>query len=113
MLADEDTTWSKLTVERWYGDAPREVEVVTDSAVWYHSGKPPMLLRWVLIRDPHKCFEPQALLSTDLDRTPEQILTWFIRRWTMEVTRELTFRTLFRGTNPFLKPARARRRQGS
>jgi DDE superfamily endonuclease len=88
MLADEDTTWSKLTVERWYGDAPREVEVVTDSAVWYHSGKPPMLLRWVLIRDPHKCFEPQALLSTDLDRTPEQILTWFIRRWTMEVTRE-------------------------
>ena len=88
VLADEETMWSKLTIERWYGDAPHEVEVATDSAVWYHSGKPPMLLRWVLIRDPHECFEPQALLSTNLDHTPEQILTWFIRRWTIEVTLE-------------------------
>jgi hypothetical protein len=47
-----------------------------------------MLLRWVLIRDPNWCFEPQALLSTNLDHTPEQILTWFIRRWTIEVTLE-------------------------
>jgi hypothetical protein len=45
-----------------------------------------MLLRWVLIRDPNESFEPQALLSTNLDHTPEQILTWLIRRWTMEVT---------------------------
>lgn len=88
VLADEDTTWRQLTIERWYGDAPREVEVTTDTAVWYHSGKPPMRLRWVLIRDPRKSFEPQALLSTNLDHTPEQILAWFIRRWTMEVTLE-------------------------
>jgi hypothetical protein len=88
VLADEETTWSKLTIERWYGNTPREVEVATDTAVWYHSGKPPMLLRWVLIRDPNWCFEPQALLSTNLDHTPEQILSWFIRRWTMEVTLE-------------------------
>ena len=26
--------------------------------------------------------------SINLDHTPEQILTWFIRRWTMEVTLE-------------------------
>ena len=88
VLADEDTTWRQLTIERWYGDAPREVEVTTDTAVWYHSGKPPIRLRWVLMRDPHKSFEPQALLSTNLDHTPEQILAWFIRRWTMEVTLE-------------------------
>jgi len=56
--------------------------------VWYHAGKPPLRLRWVLIRDPHKGFEPQALLSTNLDHTPQQILTWLIRRWTMEVTLE-------------------------
>jgi hypothetical protein len=46
-----------------------------------------MLLRWGLMRDPHQCFEPQALLSTNLDQTPEQILTGGIRRWTIEVTR--------------------------
>ena len=40
--------------------------VATDTAVWYHAGKPPCRLRWVLIRDPKSAFEPQALLSTNL-----------------------------------------------
>jgi DDE superfamily endonuclease len=86
--ADEDTPWYQLTMAQGYGDGPREVEVATDTAVWYHAGKPPGPIRWVLIRDPHKSCESQALLSTNLDQTPEPILTWCIRRWTMEVTRE-------------------------
>jgi hypothetical protein len=64
------------------------VEVATDTAVWSHAGKPPVPIRWGLIRDPDQGFEPQAFLSTDLDHTPEQMLTWCIRRWTMEVTFE-------------------------
>jgi hypothetical protein len=39
-----------------------------------------------LIRDPLSEFEPQALLSTNLYHTPLQILSWFVRRWRMEVT---------------------------
>jgi hypothetical protein len=88
MLVDAGTPWSQLTIEPWYGDGPREVEVATDTAVWYHTGKPPVAIRWVLIRDPQEAFKPQALLSTNLAHTPEQILTWFTRRWTMEVTFE-------------------------
>ena len=88
VLADEDTPWSQLTIAPWYGDGPRKVEVATDRAVWYHAGKPPGPVRWVLIRDPAQSFEPQAFLSTDLDHTPEQILTWFLRRWTLDVTFE-------------------------
>jgi hypothetical protein len=88
MLADAGTPWSQLTIAPWYGDGPREVEVTTDTAVWSHAGKPPVPIRWVLIRDPDQSFEPQALLSTNLSHTPEQMLTWFIRRWTMEVTLE-------------------------
>jgi hypothetical protein len=42
----------------------------------------------VLIRDPEGKFDPQALLSTNTDHTPEEILSWFVRRWTMEVTFE-------------------------
>jgi hypothetical protein len=45
-------------------------------------------IRWVLIQDPQERFKPQALLSTNLDHTAVQILTWFVRRWTMEVTFE-------------------------
>jgi hypothetical protein len=88
VLADAGTQWSQLTIEPWYGDGAREVEVTTDTAVWYHAGKPPVPIRWVLIRDPDQSFDPQALLSTTLSHTPEQMLTWFIRRWTMEVTLE-------------------------
>jgi hypothetical protein len=88
VLADEQTQWSTLTVEDWYGEGPREVDVATDTAVWYHTGKPPVAIRWVLIRDPQKCFKPQALLATNLEQTCAQILAWFVRRWTMEVTWE-------------------------
>ena len=35
VLADEQTQWTKLTVDDWYGEGPREVEVTTDTAVWY------------------------------------------------------------------------------
>jgi DDE superfamily endonuclease len=88
VLADEQTQWSQLTIDAWYGEGPREVDIATDTAVWYHSGKPPVVIRWVLIRDPQGRFKPQALLSTHLEHTPAQLLTWFVRRWTMEVTFE-------------------------
>jgi len=88
VLADARTSWTTLLVEQWYGEGPREVEVATDTAVWYHAGKPPVAIRWVLIRDPKKDFDPQALLSTHLDHTPAPMLPWFVRRWSMEVTCE-------------------------
>ena len=45
-----------------------------------------MPIRWVLIRDPRGAFRTQALLCTDLDADPQQILSWFVRRWQLEVT---------------------------
>ena len=47
-----------------------------------------MAIRWVLIRDPQARFKPQALLATNLEDTCAQMLAWFVRRWTMEVTFE-------------------------
>ena len=64
------------------------MEVCTDTAVWYHSGLPAVAIRWLLIRDPQDEFAPQALVTTQLDHTPAQMLEWFVRRWTMEVTRQ-------------------------
>ena len=66
----------------------REVELASGTAVWYHSGMPVVPIRWVLIRDPLGKFEPQALLSTDLERTAAQIVEWFVLRWQVEVTFE-------------------------
>jgi len=86
VAADARTIWSPVTVRRWYGEARREIEMTSDTAVWYHNGKPPLPIRWVLIRDPKGKFETQALLCTDQDIEPEQIVEWFVRRWQVEVT---------------------------
>jgi len=87
-LDNPKTKWTKIEVEHWYGGQMREVEVYTETAVWYCCRNMPVPIRWVLIRDPSDEFEPQALLSTNLNHTPLQILSWFVRRWRMEVSFE-------------------------
>ena len=88
IAGDPATAWTGATVAQWYGRGERRVEVVSATAVWYHCGLPPVPIRWVLIRDPQARFATQALLCTDLDVPPEQILAWFVRRWQLEVTFE-------------------------
>jgi hypothetical protein len=86
-LTDPNTVWKRSTVA-WYGRTTRTVELASATAVWYHSGLPVVPLRWVLIRDPMGRFEPQALLSTDLNLTAQQVVEWFVMRWQLEVTFE-------------------------
>ncbi len=83
---DPSTSWKATTVANWYGVRERVVEVVSERALWYSTGLPAVPLRWVLIRDPQGEFETQALLCTDLGTEPEQIISWFVRRWQMEAT---------------------------
>ena len=85
-LADPRTAWRTLVVPDWYGGTDRIVEVVTGTAVWSHPGRPVVPLRWLLARDPTGAFKPQAFLCTDRDAEAGEILSWFVRRWTIEVT---------------------------
>lgn len=87
VLAEDPTTdWAPITLNNWYGNSKRTIEVVSGTALWYSTGLPAVPLRWVLIRDPQEEFETQALLCTDLAAEPEQIISWFVRRWQMETT---------------------------
>lgn len=86
VLENAQTIWQSLTIQEWYGEKQRQIEITSDTAVWYHSGMPPVPIRWLLIRDPKKKFQSQALLCTDLNTSPEQIITWLVRRWQVEVT---------------------------
>jgi hypothetical protein len=86
ILKDTQTRWKKVIIPNWYGEGRREVEITSCTAVWFHSGMPPLPIRWVLIRDPKGKFKSQALLCTDLNEEPEQILKWFVMRWQLEVT---------------------------
>ena len=85
LLEQTDVTWASAEVA-WYDGITRAVELTSQTAVWYRSGKPPVLIRWVLIRDPQGSFATQALLCTDPAADPTQILEWFVLRWQLEVT---------------------------
>ncbi len=85
-LADPGTAWERVQIMDWYGAGERSVEIASGCAVWYHPGLPVLPLRWLLVRDPEGRFRPQAFLSTDTDADPVDMLTWFVRRWTVEVT---------------------------
>lgn len=88
VLNDPQTQWQLVVLPQWYGGRPRVLQIASQTAVWYHSGLPPVPIRWVLVRDPLGQFEPQAFLCTNLDATPMQIVSWFCQRWQLEVTFE-------------------------
>jgi hypothetical protein len=83
---NKSTPWQRLTVQEWYGEKQRLIEISSGTAIWYHSGQPPLPIRWVIVRDPKNIFKTQALLCTDANISAEQIIHWFVRRWQVEVT---------------------------
>ncbi|MDB5159717.1 MAG: hypothetical protein JWR50_4424 [Mucilaginibacter sp.] len=66
--ADDTTTWVR----------------VSDSPSGHHAcAEPSSAGRWCETRQ--DTFKSQPFLSTAQDHTPTEMLTWFIRRWTIEV----------------------------
>jgi hypothetical protein len=94
VLTAPTTHWTRVTVPGWYGDTARDILLATGTALWYHSGMPVVPIRWVLVRDPCKRFDPQALLCTDLTLAAAQVIGYYVRRWQVEVTFEETRRHL-------------------
>ncbi len=86
-LESPDTTWTTVEV-RWYDGQMRQMELASGRTVWFHYGKPAVPIRWVLIRDPQGEYETIALLCTDQEVVPQQIVEWFVMRWQLEVTFE-------------------------
>ncbi len=85
LLDRPDTRWSRTSVA-WYDNDTRAVELSSHTALWYHTGKPPVSIRWVLVRDPLRQLNSQALLCTDPAVAPIRIVEWFPLRWRVEVT---------------------------
>jgi hypothetical protein len=61
-------------VNRWYGEGEREVEVCTETAVFYHTGLTVAPIRFCFVSDPLGRFKPEALLSINQEYSPKQIL---------------------------------------
>lgn len=85
VLDHPDTVWETVSLN-WYDGQTRQMEITSNTAVWYHNGKPPVPIRWVLLRDPLGEYDPMAVLCTTLSYSPPQIAEWFVQRWQVEVT---------------------------
>ena len=88
VLKDKHTQWQTVVFSEWYGHLEKRMQVCSHTAVWYHSGKPVVPLRWVLLRDPENKLKPRAILCTDLEMSAIEIVQCFLRRWAVEVTFE-------------------------
>ena len=87
LLIDESTRWQRIRI-RWYDARRRELDVTSGSAVWYRIGKPPLPIRWVVVRDPQDELETRAYFSTRPSDTPREIVSEMIKRWPIETTFE-------------------------
>src|SRR5690348_13396113 len=87
VLQDPETVWQTLSVD-WYSEGERTVQICTGTALWDRYGFDPLPIRWVLRRDPKGKRPPKAIFSTDLTQTAQQIVSDFMKRWSLEVTFE-------------------------
>ena len=87
-LVDPTTKWGQVRFSQWYGQENKLMEITSGTAVWYRGGKPPVPLRWVIVRDPEGEIEPMAIESTKLDMDPIEIVKEYLNRWQVEVTFE-------------------------
>jgi hypothetical protein len=87
VLSDPQTEWQKVKV-RWYDGSEQDLELASGTAIWYRIGSPVLPLRWVLTRDPERKLEPKAYFCTDQSLPAAEVVSLFIKRWTIEVTFE-------------------------
>ncbi len=86
-LDDAATPWQSLCV-RWYDGRLRWLQVSSGAALWYRSGQPLLPLRWVLVGHRDTQGPSRAYFSTCASDQAGDIVTCFIKRWSIETTFE-------------------------
>jgi len=70
----------------WYGSGRRDIEVVTATGNWYHSGEGLVPLRWVFVRDRTGTHRDDYLFSTDPEMAVAPVVETYTGRWSIETT---------------------------
>lgn len=79
VVNDPNTVWTDVALT-WYDGQVSTMQLTSATAVWFHVGKQPLPIRWVVVRDPLSKYAPIALLATNPEADPECIVTWFVQR---------------------------------
>ena len=62
--------------------------IFTRTALWHRLGHAPLSIRYVITRDPEGKLRDEVFACTDINATAEEIIRWFVMRWSLEVTFE-------------------------
>jgi hypothetical protein len=76
----------RRTTVGWYGGGDRRISCVSAAGHWYKGGGGLVDLRWVFVRDVQGTHRDQYFYGTDPSLTPEQIVTLYTARWSIEAT---------------------------
>jgi hypothetical protein len=88
-ITDPATVWKRtVQASRTSWRTGGWIEYAFGTALWYHGGKEPLPIRWVLVRYPDKRHDTEAFLCTDTQMGPVDVLDCYNRRWSMETTYE-------------------------
>ena len=70
----------------WYGGKTRRVELTSDTGHWYKGGDGLVPVRWVFVHDVQGTHRDEYFYTTDPTLRPDQIVSLFTGRWSIEVT---------------------------
>ena len=85
-LSDRRVKWTRLIFSEWYGNRNKEMMITSGVAIWHKSNTVMVKIKWILIKDPEGKLDPVLLACTDTALSAEKIVTFFVRRWRVEVT---------------------------
>lgn len=77
---------AKRFTVNWYGGKRRRVELIWGEGHWYKAGGGLVPLRWVFVHDVEGTHRDEYFYSTDPTMPPEQIVSLYTGRWSIEVT---------------------------
>jgi hypothetical protein len=82
-----DTAWENVKID-WYGGRKKKMLIFTRTALWHKLGHAPLWIRYVITRDPEGKLRDEVFACADINATAEEIIRWFVMRWSLEVTFE-------------------------
>lgn len=85
-LTDKRIKWTRVVFSEWYGKYHKEMLITSGVAIWHKNNEVMVKVKWVLVKDPDGELEPVLLACTDTELSAEKIVSFFVRRWRIEVT---------------------------
>lgn len=85
-LTDGRVKWTEHVFCEWYGKKDKKMLITSGKAIWSRNKHQKVELQWVLIKDPEGKMKPVLIACTDLDTPAVEIVSYFVRRWQVEVT---------------------------